>query len=609
MKKWVTLSIMFLGLALGKTGEAAEKSHGIAMHGDLKYGPDFTHFEYVNPDAPKGGKIKVHAFAPTFDSLNPFALKGVAASGIGALVYESLMASSVDEAFSKYGLIAQTVEVPEDRSWVGYELNPKARWHDGQPITADDVVFSFETLMAKGAPIFQFYYSGVDRVEKTGDMSVKFHFKSTTNRELVMIVGQLPVIPKHYWENRDFEATTLEPPLGSGPYKVKTLDQGRSITYERVAEYWGADLPVNKGLYNFDEIQVDYYRDSTVRFEAFKGGAFDFNYETTAKTWATGYDIPEVKKGEIIKYEFAHEVGTGMQAFVFNIRRPIFQDPRVREALGYAFDFEWSNKNLFNGQYARTESYFSNSELASTALPQGRELEILEAYRGKIPDTVFTTEFKTPKSDGSGNIRPQLKQAIKLLKEAGYGIKDRKMVNLQTGEPLTFEMLLLANPVWDRIALPFKKNLERLGIDMTIRSVDTAQYKERTDTFDYDMIVDAIGQSSSPGNEQYDFWTSTAAKREGSRNSIGIENPVIDELVDLVVHAPDRDELVARVRALDRVLLSYHYVIPHWHSRVARIAAWDKFGMPAVYPKYDRGYTLWHYWWLDPQKAEKLQKR
>jgi len=609
MKKWIMGGAAFMMAAFIAQADAAEKRHGIAMHGAVKYGPDFPHFDYADPAALKGGALKIPAFAATFDSLNPFALKGIAASGVGSLVYESLMVQSSDEAFSMYGSLAQYVSVADDRRSVTFTLNPKARWHDGQAVTADDVVFSFEKLTTEGAPVYQFYYGDVEQVEKQDAATVTFHFKSDENRELMMILGQLPILPKHYWEGRDFGATTLEPPLGSGPYRVKSLEQGRTITYERVPDYWGADLAVTVGQNNFDTIQVDYYRDSTVRSEAFKGGAFDFQYENTAKTWATGYDIPEVADGQIVKHEFDHGVGSGMQGFFFNTRRPLFQDVRVRQALGYAFDFEWSNKNLFNGQYKRTTSYFSNSELASSGLPTGRELEILEAYRGKIPESVFTQEFSVTQTDGSGNIRPQLKDAVGLLKAAGYGVKDRKMVHLETGKPLTFEVLLLASPVWDRVVLPYKKNLERIGIDVTVRSVDSAQYKQRIDTFDFDMIVDVIGQSLSPGNEQYSFWGSESAQREGGRNRIGIQDPVIDTLIEQVVQAPNREELIVRTRALDRVLLSHHYVIPHWHLGIARIAVWNKFGMPKLYPSYSRGYTAWQYWWFDPEKQATLKEK
>ncbi len=595
-----------LGLSLTFSASAAEKRYAVSMHGDIKYGPDFTHFDYVNPDAPKGGSIRLSQIGSAFDTLNGYTLKGIPAIG-SSLPIETLTVQSMDEPFTSYGLLAETIEMPEDRSWVAYHLRKEARWHDGKPVTADDVVFSFNTLMKDGHPQYRFYYGDVAGVEKTGDLSVKFTFKEGENRELAMILGQLPILPKHYWEDKDFTKTTLEAPLGSGPYKVKSFEPGRNIVFERVTDYWGKDLAVNAGQNNFDEIRFDYYRDATVALEAFKGGAFDYRFENIAKNWATAYDIPEVEKGLIQKLRIEHEVGTGMQGFAFNIRRDKFKDPLVRQALAYGFDFDWANKNLFHNEYSRTTSYFSNSELASSGVPTGRELEILEKYRGQIPDEVFTTEYQPPKTDGSGNIRGNLKQAVTLLKKAGYGVKDSKMVNLKTGEPLAFEILLQASPQWERIVLPFKKNLERIGIDVTIRMVDTAQYKERTDTYDYDMTVEVFGQSQSPGNEQYDFWTSKSADRQGSRNAIGIKSPVIDELVQMVVNAPDREELVMRTRALDRVLLWGHYVIPNWHLKVARIVAWDKFGRPDKWAKYNPGYTAWQFWWYDQEKAKKLE--
>ncbi|NVK20127.1 MAG: ABC transporter substrate-binding protein [Methylocystaceae bacterium] len=595
-----------MGLALSFNVQAAEKRYAVSMHGDIKYGPDFTHFDYTNPNAPKGGTIRLYAPGSTFDTLNPFTMKGVPAYA-SSLPYETLTTQSMDEPFTAYGLLAETIEMPDDRSWVAFHLRKEARWHDGQPVTADDVVFSFNTLVKEGHPRYRIYYGDVEGVEKTGERSVKFTFKNDENRELAMIIGQLPILPKHYWADTDFTKTTLQPPLGSGPYKIKSFESGRNIVFERVKDYWGKNLAVNAGQNNFDEIRFDYYRDDTVAVEAFKGGAFDFRYENVAKNWATAYNIPEVKNGLIQKLRFQHEVGAGMQAFVYNIRRDKFKNPLVRQALAYAFDFDWANKNLFHDEYTRTASYFANSELAASGLPSGRELEILEKYRGQIPEEVFTKEYQPPKTDGSGNIRSNLKTAVGLLKQAGYGIKDKKLVNLKTGEPLSFEILLQASPAWERIVLPFKKNLSRLGIDVSVRMVDTAQYKERTDTFDYDIIVDVLGQSQSPGNEQYDYWTSAAADRQGSRNSIGLKNPVIDELVDLVVNAPSREELVVRTHALDRVLLWGHYVIPNWHLKSARILAWNKFGMPDVWAKYNPGYSAWAFWWFDAEKAEKLK--
>ncbi|RIL05939.1 MAG: hypothetical protein DCC71_08680 [Proteobacteria bacterium] len=573
------------------------------MYGELRYPPDFTHFAYVNPDAPKGGRLRLGVAPGTFDSFNPWIIKGNPAAGLSEL-YDTLMAASADEPFSEYGLLAKTVQTPADRAWVAFELRPEARWHDGRPITADDVVWSFETLLAKGAPSFRFYYQSVAKVEKTGERSVKFTFKPGTNHELPLIVGQLPVLPKHWWATREFDATTLEPPLGSGPYRLGAFEAGRYLELVRVPDYWGRDLPVNRGRHNYDVQRFEYYRDVTVSLEAFKGGAYDFRLEASAKDWATAYEIPEVKDGRIVKEAVPHQRPAGMQCFVMNVRRPLFQDRRVREALGLAFDFEWSNKTLFFGQYTRTESFFENSELASSGLPGPEELAILEKYRGKIPDEVFTQEFELPATDGSGNNRDNLRRAAELLKEAGWVAENGKLV--KDGKPFVFEMLL-SNPQFERVMLPYAKTLERLGIDAQVRTLaDTAQYRRRSDAFDYDMIVGAFPQSESPGNEQRDYWGSDSAKREGSNNAIGVADPVIDELVELLIAAPDRATLVTRARALDRVLLWSHFVVPNWYIGSDRIAYWNVFGKPPVVPK--NGVQI-DAWWIDPDRAAALAGR
>ncbi len=575
-------------------------AHGLAMHGDLKYGPDVKNFDYVNPDAPKGGAIRLSAIGG-FDSLNPFIIKGNAASG-ASFIYDTLMTSSADEAFSEYGQLAKTVRTPKDRSWVEFTLRDEARWHDGKEITADDVIFSYETLVAKGAPFYRFYYGSVERAVKIGPKTVRFDFKPGENRELPLILGQLTVLPKHYWETRAFDSTTLEPPLGSGAYKIKRVEANRSIVLERVPDYWGKDLPVNKGLNNFDTIEFEYYRDAQVAIEAFTGGRFDFRRENSSKAWATSYKVPAVEKGHIKLEQFDHDRPAGMQGFGFNIRRDIFKDPQVREALGYAFDFEWSNKNLFYGQYTRTRSYFENSELAATGLPSPEELALLEPFRGSIPDDVFTKEYNPPKSDGSGNIRSNLRTASKLLRDAGWIIKDGVRVHEKTGARLEFE-ILLSSPLFERVVLPFAKNLEKLGVIARARTVETAQYRRRLDTFDYDMIVASWGQSMSPGNEQRDFWGSNAADQQGSRNVIGIKNPAIDALVEKLIAASDRKALITACRALDRVLQWSHFVIPHFHAGYDRIAYWDKFGQPAITPSSG---TQFLSWWVDPVKAEKI---
>lgn len=583
-------------------GAKPSTAHGFSMYGDLKYPAGFPHFQYVNPEAPKGGDVKLAAIG-TFDTLNPFVLKGVPAIALGN-VFDTLTVQSDDEPFSEYGLIAETIEIPADRSWVAFTLRPQARFHDGSPITVEDVIWTFDTLKTKGRPFYRAYYAQVTKAEKVGERKVRFAFGPGDNRELPLIVGQLPVLSRAYWSKRDFEKTTLEAPLGSGAYRVESLDPGRSITYRRVKDYWAQKLPVNAGRDNFDSMRYDYYRDSTVAIEALKGGEYDFRPENVAKNWATAYATPAVTRGLLKKEEIANEVPTGMQGFAFNIRRPMFQDPRVRRALAHAFDFEWSNKNLFYGAYTRTKSYFSNSELASSGLPSGEELKILEPFRGKIPDEVFTKEYQPPTTDGSGNIRDGVREALRLLGEAGWTVKGQKLVNAR-GEPMQFE-ILLAEPVWERIALPFVKNLERLGITARVRVVDAAQYEKRQDDFDFDVIVGLWPESLSPGNEQREFWGSQAAGEPRSRNLVGIKDPVVDQLIDLVIQAPDRPSLVARTRALDRVLLWGHYVVPHWHIRAFRVVYWDKFGRPAVSPKNALGFDTW---WIDAQKEAALARR
>jgi microcin C transport system substrate-binding protein len=593
-----------LPVRIARTEANGAVLHALAMHGEPKYGPDFPHFDYVNPEAPKGGQIRLHVVGDTFATFNPFTLVNPAAAGAG-FVFETLTTNSGDEAFTEYGLLAQTIEVPDDRSWVAFTLRAEARWHDGKPVTVEDVAFSFETLKTKGHPFYRAYYANVDKAEIVGERKVRFAFSGGPNRELPLIMGQLAVLPKHYWEGRDFGAATLEPPLGSGPYKISSFEAGRSVTLRRVEDYWGTNLPVNVGQYNWDTMRYEYFRDSTVALEAFKAGQYDFRQENNSKLWATGYDIPQVRDGRIVKEEIPNEVPTGMQGFAYNIRREIFKDPRVREALAYAFDFEWSNKTLFYGQYTRTRSYFSNSELASSGLPSREELEILERYRGRIPEEVFTTEYQPPATDGSGNIRPNLRKAVELLKSAGWEVKDGKLTHTQTGRAMAFE-ILLSSADFERVAQPFVQNLLRLGIAARIRTVDTAQYQNRMDSFDYDMTVEAFGQSLSPGNEQRDFWGSESADIRGGRNTIGIKDPVVDELVNLVIAASDRESLIARTRALDRVLLWGYYVIPHWHIRAWRVAYWNKFSHPKIAPKYTFGLNSW---WVDTEKQSALLQR
>ncbi|WP_221930986.1 extracellular solute-binding protein [Telmatospirillum sp. J64-1] len=590
-----------LGAGTGNA-ETVHSAHGIAMHGEPKYGPDFPHFDYVNPDAPKGGMLRLHSIG-SFDSLNPYIVRGQAPAG-STMPFETLLTSSADEAFTEYGLIAESVEYPEDRSWVAFTLRPEARWHDGQPITPEDVVFSLETLKSQGAPFFRFYYGSVAKAEVVGERKVRFTFTEGNNRELPLIVGQMPILPKHYWEGRNFEQTTLVPPLGSGPYRVAAFEPGRYVTYERVEDWWGKDLPVNRGHYNFDQIRYDYYRDGTVALEAFKAGQYDFRLENSAKDWATGYNFPAVHQGRVVLESLEHDRPAGMQAFVMNTRRPLFQDRRVRWALAHAFDFEWTNQALFYGQYTRSESYFANSELAAEGLPSEAELELLEPLREHLPEEVFTTAYHAPNT-AEGGVRPNLRKAMALLEEAGWAIENGRLIHQETRQPFNFEILLV-QPTFERVSLPFARNLQRLGIEARVRTVDSAQFKNRVDAYDFDMVVGSWGQSLSPGNEQREFWGSHSATLPGSRNIIGIQNPAIDTLIEHVIAAPDRESLITRTRALDRALLWGHYVIPQWHISYDRVAYWNKFGHPEKTPVQG---TQLMTWWAKPDQIVQGSRR
>ncbi|MBP2295178.1 extracellular solute-binding protein [Azospirillum rugosum] len=599
--KAILAAVMCLYL-VAPGARAQTGSHAVTAHGTPKYGPDFKHFDYVNPDAPKGGEVKLATYG-SFDSLNPFILRGSPAGGAG-LPFETLTVGSNDEVLTQYGLLAETIAVADDRGSVAFTLRPQARFHDGRPVTVEDVIWSFETLRDKGHPTYRTYYADVAKAEKTGERTVTFTFRNGNNPELPVIMGQLPVLPKHVFETRDFASTTLEPIVGSGPYRVADVQPGRSITYQRVADWWGKDLPVNRGRYNFDRIRFDYYRDLDVVFEAFKAGAIDFRVENSSKNWVTGYDVPAVREGRIIREEIKHQDPQGMQAFVFNSRRPIFADRRVREALNYLFDYEWTRANLSYGLFQRTKSFFANSELAATGLPTEAEVKVLEPFRGKLPEEVFTKPYEPPKTDGSGNIRQNLRTALGLLKEAGWELKGNKLVNAKTGEPMRFEILLVQADM-ERITQPFVRNLERAGIEAGIRVVDTAQYQNRTDNFDFDMIIQRMPQSLSPGNEQRDYWQSAKADQPGSRNLAGIKDPVVDQLIETLIQAPDRDSLVTATKALDRVLLWGWYVIPQWHDDVRRVAYWNRFSHPTVAPKY--GLAFVDTWWVDPQKTAALK--
>jgi microcin C transport system substrate-binding protein len=602
-------------LALPAAAQTHGPSYGMSLFGDpLKYPKDFTHFDYVNPDAPKGGSVRFGDIG-TFDNLNPFILRGVsyvryADSMVGpGAVYDSLMAGTLDEPNSVYGLIAESVDLPPDRASITFTLNPKARFQDGSPITPDDVCWTYDTLIDKGHPIYRIELANVVKCEVLDAHRVKFTFKDGSDRDLPMELAGLPVLPKKWWQGRDFSAPTLDIPLGSGPYRIATVDPGRSITYERVKDYWAQNLPVNKGLNNFDTMRVDYYRDMSVMFEALKAGQIDVREEYTAKDWETAYDFPAVKDGAIVKAVFHHEVPQGMQGFIFNTRRPIFADPRVRHAIGYLFDFEWTNKNLLYSAYERTKSYWENSDLAARGLPQGDELALLETYRGRIPDAVFTKPYEPPVYDGSGNIRDGVRAALELFKEAGWSVKGEKLVNDKTGAPFTFEFLN-DEPRIEKVILPFLQNLQKVGIEARLRDVDSAQYENRRRDYDYDMISLNYIATLSPGTELRDFFGSTAAATPGSANTSGIKDPVVDDLIEKAIAARSRAALVPIIHALDRVLLYGYYVVPNWYADYFRVAYWNKFGMPKNPPKYgNSAAAVINSWWIDKNAEERLSAR
>lgn len=588
--------------------QEASWRHGAALLGEPKYPPGFKHYDYVNPGAPKGGLVRL-GVQGTFDNFNIVVagVKGALEEGIG-LVYETLTTSSLDEPSAAYGLLAEAFTYPEDFSSVTFRLRPDAKWHDGKPVTAEDVIFSFESLKTH-SPTYAFYYANVVKAEKTGEREVRFTFNEKGNRELPHIMGQLLVLPKHWWEGstadgrkRDVTQTTLEPPLGSGPYRLKGFDAGRSASYERVKDYWGQTLNVNVGLNNFDEIRNEYYRDVTVLLEAFKGDRIDFRTENSARNWSTGYDFPARQEGRVILEEFPLRATGVMQAFVPNLRRDKFKDPRVRRALNLAFPFEEINKTIFSGQYERTASYFHGLELASSGLPEGGEKAILESVRDKVPASIFTAPYKNPVSDTADAVRNNLREADRLLREAGWEVKNGRRVNAK-GEPLTIEFLA-DSPNDERYLLPYKRSLDRLGLETSVRTVDDVQYVNRIRAFDFDIITANWGQSLSPGNEQREYWGSQAAKREGSRNLAGIADPGIDALIDKVIYAKDRDELVAATKALDRVLLAHDYVIPQWTYGKQRTARWNRYSHPETMPRYG-GAAFPTVWWYDEAKAAK----
>ena len=603
--KCIGLVVLGSMLAIGAAESEPVHYRAQSLIGPVKYGPDFKHFDWVNPEAPKGGTLRQFAQG-TFDSLNGFTIQGNPAGDL-SLIYDQLFETSPDEPTAQYGLVAEWVSYPDDYSSVTFHLRDGARFNDGMPITPEDVIFSMEAIKA-ASPREAFYYKNVVKGEATGDREVTFTFDTKGNRELPHIVGELTVLPKHFWtatgsdgQPRDLAKSTLDVPVGSGPYKVKSVDPGRAITYERIKDYWAKDLPTEIGQNNFDEITLVYYRDRTPAFEAFKGGDLDIWVENSAGGWATQYGFDAVTKGLVKKEALPTKRVASMQVFAFNLRRGKFADAGVRKAFNLAFNFDDINKKFFYDSYIRTSSFFDNSELKATGLPEGRELEILNEVKDGVPPEVFTSEYKNPVHTPA-NHRALLAEAAKLLAAAGWTPKSGVLVNA-AGEELTAEFLI-DQENWQKIILPYIDDLKLLGVKATIRMVDPSQYKDREDKRDFDIIVDSPSQSISPGNEQRDFWGTAAADRAGSRNVFGIKNPALDKLIDKIVFAKDRSELIAATRALDRVLLWNHYVVPQWNYPFERIASWDIFGRPAILPSQTSAFVKT--WWIDPAKQAAL---
>lgn len=601
----IAASGALIGAGGVRAGEGLIRSHGASLIGELTYAADFPHFDYVNPNAPKGGTAR-QSTQGNFDSFNPFIVKGDSPSGIG-LIFDTLMKSTLDQGSTMYGLLAEWIEYPADFSHVAFKIRDEARWHDGQPITVEDVIFSFNILVEKGHPQYRFYYANVTGAKDMGGNVVRFDFDTRGNRELPHIMGQLTILPKHWWEGREFDRSSLEPLLGSGPYRIGTFEPGRHIEYERVEEYWGRDLPVNIGQNNLDRIRYEIFLDADAAFEGFKSGAFDYREENSASKWAQQYEFPAVEKGLVKKEEVIIEGPKQVQTFAFNLRRPKFQDRRVREAIGLAFDFEWTNKVVYFGQYARPSSYFEGSEgLMQTGAPEGAELAMLESLRGQIPEEVFGPAWAAPKTDGSGRNRRQLGKAKKLLEEAGYQVKEGVLTG-PDGKAFELEFLS-AQDSQARVIEPFLKNLQQLGFQASLRVVDGPQYVRRVaqdESFDWDMIITGVANSESPGNEQREFWGSDTANRVGARNIGGVADPAVDALIDRIIFAGDRAELEAASRALDRVLLWNNYMIPQLYTPFDRIAWWDKFGHPEPFPARTPGFPT--VWWLDEAKAAALK--
>jgi microcin C transport system substrate-binding protein len=610
--------VLLMLASLAATSASADdgpvtRSNAIAILAKPALPADFPYFPYVNPNAPKGGDVTLASIG-TFDSFNPFILRGTSTHGMAAPwvvlpggsgsgstvghLWESLLTPSADEAASGYGHIAETIELPANKLWVAFELRPEAKFSDGTPVTAEDVAWTYHTLLEQGRPGFRIEMADVKDVVVESPRRVVFHFKSNENRELPLILGGLPVLPKHFFDGRDFSKPLTDPPIGSGPYRISNFELGRSVTYERRPDWWAANLPTGKGTNNFNHVKIEYFRDSTVALEAFKAGQIDLRSENISKNWATAYDFPAVARGLVIKRDFHHHLPTGMQGFAMNTRRAVFANPLVRQAMAEAFDFEWANKNLFYGSYTRTLSYFSNSPLASSGIPEGDELKLLEPYRKELPPALFTEPFKLPVTDGSGNNREQLRHALALLEQAGWSVKGMKLLD-KNGTQMSFT-ILFDDPSLERVGLPYAQSLQKLGIDVRVRTVDPAQYQHLTDDFDFDMIMMIYPESDIPGNELRGYFTCAASKAQGSFNAPGICDPAVDALVERIVTAQDRGTLTIAAHALDRVLLWRWYLVPNWDSRVFHIAYWDRFGYP---DKPIREGINFDSWWVDPAKV------
>ncbi len=589
-------AVLFAMLLLAAGPARAEPTYALSLTGGVALPQDFSHFPAANPNAPKGGSVALAAVG-SFDSLNPFIVRGSPASGLGR-VWDTLMVDNPGEAATAYVHLAKTVDVAADHLSVTYVLRPEAKFSDGAPVLASDVVWSFNTLRDKGRPNYRTYWADVSEAVATDPHTVVFHFKTADNHELPQILGEIPVLPEHWWQGRDFTAPLHDPPVGSGPYRVAQVDFGRTIVYQRVPDWWAANLPTGRGLNNFDTIRYEYFRDPTVAFEAFKAGQVDFRQESISKNWATGYDFPAVQNGLVKKEALPDQLPTGMQAFAMNTRRAVFQDVRVRQAMNELFDFQWMNKTLFYGLYTRTDSYFSNSVFASSGVPQGSELALLEPFRGKLPPALFTAAFSLPVTDGSGNNREGLRRAYDLLQQAGWTVKDRKMVNAQ-GQQMSFE-ILLNEPAFERVGLPYVQWLGRLGIDAHVRTVDAAQFQKRMDDLDFDMATVVVPESDSLGNEQTDFWSCQSAKQPGTQNYAGVCNPAVDALVADIVSAKSHDDLVTAAHALDRVLLWNWYMVPQWHLQQVWVAYWNRFGHPSQPVRTGLDFATW---WVDGKLA------